>query len=98
MSSYTERLRPGSVHVYEPRGAVVLGVGIWAKKDSSGRIHIHIAGGERFHTTVMNNPDSKMRYHRTLFRNLRRTLIANGAWPFGEEGSETEEGPEEEND
>jgi hypothetical protein len=41
------------------------------------------------HTTVTNNPDSE-RYHRTLFRDLRRVLLENQCWPFGEEGAETE--------
>lgn len=41
------------------------------------------------HTTVTNNPGSE-RYHRTLFRDLRRTLLREQCWEFGEEGIETE--------
>jgi hypothetical protein len=40
-------------------------------------------------TTVTNNPDSE-RYHRTLFRDLRRTLLRAQCWYFGDEGGETE--------
>ena len=84
-----ENLRPGSVHVYRPRNAVALGVGLWAKNDDTGQIHIHVTGGKRFHTTLTNAKGSQ-RYHRTLFRNLRRVLIENHAWPYGREGAETE--------
>jgi hypothetical protein len=37
--------------------------------------------------TVSNDPESA-RFHPSLFRNLRKTLIANGAWRFGDEGSD----------
>lgn len=93
----TEELRPGSVHVFGPRGALVLGVGVWAKKDASGKIQIHVTGGDEFHTTVTNSMNSK-RYHRTLFRNLRRTLLEHNAWPFGDEGDETENANSQEED
>ncbi len=53
-------------------------------------IHIRIAVPGESITTVTNNPASN-RYHRTLFRNLRRLLIEQSRWPFGEEGAETEE-------
>lgn len=89
MTNREERLRPGSVHVFNPGKSVVLGVGVWAAKQA-GWIHIHMTGGAGFHTTVTNQPDSR-RYHRTLFRNLRRVLIDNGTWKFGDEGAETEE-------
>jgi hypothetical protein len=38
---------------------------------------------------VTSDPESE-RYHRTLFRDLRRVLVDNQCWLFGEEGSETE--------
>jgi hypothetical protein len=41
------------------------------------------------HVTVTNDRNSE-RHHRTLFRSLRRVLIANDCWPYGEEGEETE--------
>ena len=88
MNTEHETLRPGSVHVFSPRRAIALGIGVWAEK-RSGRIHIHVTGGEGFHTTVTSHPGSE-RYHRTLFRNLRRLLIEHDAWPYGDEGSETE--------
>jgi hypothetical protein len=82
-------LKPGAIEVSQPGKAIYLGIGVWAKKNDAGRIHIHITGGERFHITVTNQRESA-RYHRVLFRNLRRRLVENGAWPFGQEGSETE--------
>lgn len=66
---------------------MAVAVGIWAKREREHlRIDVTGFGG---HTTISNNPASE-RYHRTLFRNMRRILIANGVWEFGEEGAETE--------
>lgn len=84
----TETLRPGSVHVFGGRKSLVLGVGVFAKRQGKN-IHIHITGTSNRHTTVTNAPDSR-RYHRTLFRDLRRLLITNDLWAFGDEGEETE--------
>ena len=68
--------------------ALAVTVGIWAKREREHlRIDITGFGG---HTTISNNPESE-RYHRTLFRNMRRILIDNGVWEFGEEGKETED-------
>jgi hypothetical protein len=83
-----EKMKPGDVRVFKPRKSVVVAVGIWAKRQGK-YLRIDITGSGK-HTTVENNPDSE-RYHRTLFRNLRRQLIENGCWPFAEEGAETEE-------
>ena len=82
-------LKPGAVDVSKPGRAIYLGIGVWAKKNPAGQIHIHVTGGERFHITVTNQRNSE-RYHRVLFRNLRRRLMENSAWPFGNEGGETE--------
>jgi len=88
-------MQPGDVRVFQ-RGkgnALVIGLGVWAKR--SGKKHngkwidIHLAGPNDSLTTVTNNPKSK-RYHRTFFRNLRRTLIQYECWSFGDEGLETE--------
>ena len=70
---------------------IALNLGVWVEKHGAV-IEIHLTGdGELFsHTTVNNNPASA-RYHRTLFRNLRRILIKNSKWPYGNEGAETEE-------
>jgi hypothetical protein len=84
----SEKMKPGDVRVFNPRGSVVLAIGLFAKRQGK-YLRIDITGSGK-HTTVENNPSSE-RYHRTLFRNLRRQLIENGCWPFGEEGSETEE-------
>jgi hypothetical protein len=85
-------MKPGSIRTFQKGNgkAVVLAVGLWAERPSkSGSIHIHITGTEKFHTTVTSEPESQ-RYHRTLFRDLRRLLIEQNCWPFGDEGSETE--------
>jgi hypothetical protein len=82
-----EGMRPGHVRVFKPHKAVAVAVGVWAKRRGK-YLSIHITGSGK-HTTIENNPDSE-RYHRTLFRNMRRQLIENECWPFGDEGSETE--------
>lgn len=84
-------MKPGDVRTFK-RGkgnAVVVAVGVWAKrtkKDSP--IHIHLTGIRGKHTTVTNQPESE-RYHRTLFRDLRDLLIAHHCWLYGADGSET---------
>jgi hypothetical protein len=45
--------------------------------------------GAGTYTTVTNKPDS-VRYHRTLFRDSRSVLIANGRWGFGAGGAKAE--------
>ena len=83
-------MRAGDVRTFK-RGkgnAVVLDVGVWAKRRGKP-LHIDITGTKDFHTTVTNDPKSE-RYHRTLFRNLRKVLIHNQCWPYGDEGAETE--------
>lgn len=83
----SDDMKPGDVRTFKRR-AVVLAVGLWAKRRGRHlRIDITGTGG---HTTIENNPASE-RYHRTLFRDFRRVLIENGRWPFGDEGAETEE-------
>jgi len=81
-------MKPGDVRAFDGGRALVVAVGIWAKRDREHlRIDITGFGG---HTTITNNPESE-RYRRTLFRNLRRIMIENGVWGFGEEGAEMEE-------
>jgi hypothetical protein len=84
-------MKPGDVRTFKngKGNAVVLAVGIWADKEKSGWLRIDITGTKKAHTTVSNNPNSD-RYHRTLFRDLRRALVAQNCWPFGTEGAETE--------
>lgn len=82
-------LQPGDVRIFEPGGSLILAIGIWAERNDARVIHIHITGGEKFHTTVTNQTSSE-RYHRTLFRNLRRVLMTNGTWRYGDAGAETE--------
>jgi hypothetical protein len=84
-------ISPGDVRTFK-RGngsAVVVGLGLWAVRQGKW-IHIHMTGPDDSHTTVTNNPDSE-RYHRTLFRDLRHTLIRERCWEFGDEGAETEQ-------
>ncbi len=81
-------MSPGDVRTFQQGNgnAVVIGLGLWAKKQ--GRwIQIHMTGPNDLHTTVTNNPDS-VRYHKTLYRDLRRTLVDQGCWPYGDEGAE----------
>ncbi len=82
-------IKPGDVRVFRAGRAVVLATGIWAKRKGNKWIRIDITGTNTFHTTVTNDPSSE-RYHRTLFRDLRKVLIANGCWSFGDEGVEAE--------
>jgi len=87
-------IRPGDVRTFRAGQAIVLATGIWAKRKGKKWIRIDITGTSTFHTTVTNDPASE-RYHRTLFRDLRRVLIANGCWSFGDEGVETEKSARE---
>ncbi len=83
-------MSPGDVRTFK-RGngnAVVVGLGLWAVRQGDW-IHIHLTGPDKSHTTVTNNPES-VRFHRTLFRNLRQTLINQGCWQFGTEGTDAE--------
>ncbi|HMC29386.1 MAG TPA: hypothetical protein VKL99_01030 [Candidatus Angelobacter sp.] len=86
----TDDMKPGDTRTFKKGdgNAVVLAAGIWAERRGR-QLHIHITGTPTFHTTVTNDPESE-RYHRTLFRDLRRVLVENHCWPFGNEGSETE--------
>jgi hypothetical protein len=85
-------MKPGDIRTFKKGNgnAAVLAIGVWAARTGkSGPIHIHITGTEKFHTTVTNQPDSE-RYHRTLFRDLRRLMLEQNCWPYGQEGAETE--------
>jgi hypothetical protein len=85
-------MKPGEIRTFKKGtgSAVVLAVGVWAERSrKSGPIQIHITGTRTLHTTVTNNPKSE-RYHRTLFRELRRLLLQNNCWPYGDDGAETE--------
>jgi hypothetical protein len=84
-------MKPGDVQTSKkPDGrTVVLAVGVWAERDGNW-IHIRVKGVDDSITTVTNNPES-VRRHPALFHTLRRTLINQGCWPFGDEGSETAE-------
>jgi hypothetical protein len=85
-------MKPGEVRTFRKGAgnAVVLVVGVWAERaGKNAPIQFHITGTLKFHTTVTNNSESE-RYHRTLFRNLRKVLLDNNCWPYGDEGGETE--------
>jgi hypothetical protein len=84
-----DEMKPGDVRTFRGGQAVVLATGIWAKREGKKWIRIDITGTKNFHTTVTNDPKSE-RYHRTLFRDLRRILLAHDCWPFASEGGETE--------
>jgi hypothetical protein len=84
-------MNPGDVRTIQQGNgnAAVLGVGLWAEKHNTW-IQIHVTGVDGVDATVSNNPES-VRYHRMLFRDLRRALLEQDCWPFGDEGRETEE-------
>lgn len=79
-------MKPGDVRVFKGRRAIVAAFCIWAEKNRSGDIHIHITGDNKNvkHVTVCNNPMSKNRYNKVLFRDLSRLLVAYEKWPFKE--------------
>jgi hypothetical protein len=84
-------MKPGDVRRFKGNGGKALAVtfGLWAERRSKTQpIHIHMSGSGG-NTTVTNDPKSE-RYHRTIFRNLRRILVKNGRWEFGDDGAETE--------
>lgn len=80
-------MKPGEVRVYKGKKAIAATFGIWAQKDRSGYIHIHMTGDNKSfkHITVCNNPSSKKRYNEVLFRDLRKLLIAYDKWPYAGE-------------
>ena len=85
----TVDMKPGDFRIFNKgRGtSLAVAIGVFAKRERSFlRIDLTGLGG---HTTVSNNQKS-VRYHRTLFRDLRRFLIKHGQWQFGDEGAETE--------
>jgi hypothetical protein len=85
-------MKPGDVQPYRGNKAIAAAFGVWAARGLDGWLHIHMTGDNKNfkHITVVNNPNSRTRYNRVLFRDLRRLLIAYSKWPFGQEGSETE--------
>jgi hypothetical protein len=80
-------MKPGDTRPFRGNKAIVAAFGIWAEKNRAGNIHIHMTGdNQNFrHITVCNNPNSKLRYNKVLFRDLRKLLIAYNKWPFLDE-------------
>jgi hypothetical protein len=68
-----DQMKPGDTRLFRKgKGeAVVLAIGVWAGREGKNRLRIDITGTKILHTTLTNDPDSE-RYHRTLFRDLRR--------------------------
>ena len=85
-------MKPGDVQPFKKEKAIVAAFGVWAERGKDGWLHIHMTGDNKSfkHITVVNNPQSRTRYNRVLFRDLRRLLKAHGQWAFGAEGLETE--------
>ncbi len=81
---------PGDIRRFGGKSAIAATFGIYAEKRGQW-IYINLTGDKQNfrHVIVVNNPQSTM-YHRTLFRDLRRLLMANNKWQFGQEGAETE--------
>ena len=85
-------MKPGDIRTFKKGkgSAVVMAIGVWAERTrKNGPIQIHITGTKNLHTTVTNSQRSE-RYHRTLFRDLRKLLIQNNCWNYGDDGAETE--------
>lgn len=80
-------MKPGDVKPFKGKKAIIAAFGIWAEKKGAGDIHIHMTGDNKNfkHITVCNNPSSKKRYNRVLFRDLQKLLIAYDKWPFPRE-------------
>ena len=85
-------MKTGDIRAFKGEKAIVAAFGIWAARGKDRWLHIHMTcDNKNFkHITVVNNPQSKTRYNKVLFRDLRRLLIAYRRWPFGDEGAETE--------
>lgn len=76
-------MKPGDIRVFQSRKrrALVLAIGVWAEQRKPDTpLHIHITATSDFHTTVTGDPKSE-RYHRTLFRDLKRVLEKHSRWP-----------------
>ena len=48
-------MKPGDVRTFRGGRAVVLAIGIWAKREGKKWIRIDITGTRNFHTTVSNH-------------------------------------------
>lgn len=87
----TTSLQPGDVRTFQPtRGSItVAGLTLWTEPQGPW-VLIHMSEEGCPLSTVTNNPESD-RYNRALFRDLRRSLLQQDLWPYGEQGAETEE-------
>lgn len=77
-------LKPGDHRVFTggKKRSLVVAIGVWGRKEKEeSPIHIRITGLSEKITTVTGRPNL-VRYHRTLFRDLRSLLIKHGRWPF----------------
>lgn len=76
-------IRAGDVRIPKKGKTVIVAFGVWAKKKRND-IEIHITCDKRNlkHLTISNNPKSGRRYHRVLFRDLKKLLSTNKRWPF----------------
>jgi len=79
-------MEPGSVRPFNEDEALIATFALWAEKDNSDDILIHMTGDNVHfkHITICNNPDSK-KYHKLLYRDLKNLLKAHNKWPFGDE-------------
>jgi hypothetical protein len=75
-------MKPGDVRSF--KHGVVVAVGVWTPKKSGNTIQIRItcAGGKGTITTVADG--GTKRCHPHLFRQLRKLLVDNGCWLYGE--------------
>jgi len=87
-------VRQGEVHRFQKGkgNALLVTVGVWVKRKprrEGSELQIHLAGISGG-LTFVTNPQGAARYHKTLFRDLRKLLIKQDCWPYGREGEETE--------
>ena len=82
---------PGDFTPVDGENALTLALGVRVTRNEGIIIILLTGDGEIFPPVTVNNNPGSARYHRTLFRNLRRVLIQAGKWPYGSEGGKTEE-------
>jgi hypothetical protein len=66
--------------------SIAVPVRLWARKRGDW-IQIRLVAPGQPPVWITNDPLSR-RYHRILFRNLRKTLLEHGAWPSDDKPSE----------
>jgi hypothetical protein len=82
------RLSPKLVHEVRPFIHAQQKINVTTRRGFAGRFR-----DQRVivsHDALSARAEDSQRYHRTLFRTLRKVLIGNQCWPWGDERAETE--------